>query len=106
MSKTSFTASAVNLARMMRRREIAREMGFYSPDGSDAPMVHSSDLLVLAVTDPEGSWRLSIKERHPMRIAGQTGDYTLETGSVELSNLTEIQFRAFLIAAKTSVGIW
>jgi hypothetical protein len=104
MSKTSFTASAVNLARMARCREIARDMGFYSPDGPDAPMVHSSDLLVLVVTDPEGSWRLSLRERRPMTVGNDT--YLIETGVVTLANLNEAQFRAFLIAARTSIGIW
>lgn len=104
MSQTSFTASAVNLARMGRCREIARKMGFVLPDGPDAPMVHSSDLLVLAVTDPEGSWRLSLRERRPLTVG--KGTYIIETGVVTFDNLSEAQFRAFLIAALTSIGIW
>jgi hypothetical protein len=104
MSKTSFTASAVNLARMERCREIARAMGFLSPQGPDAPMVHSSNLVVLAVTDPEGSWRVSLRARRAMTVGNET--YVIETGSMELSNLSEAQFRCILVGVLTSLGVW
>jgi hypothetical protein len=93
-----------NLERMERCRKIARDLGFQDPDGPDFPMVHTSELLSLSMTDPEVSWRLSIRERHP-RWGGR-GTYVIETASVDLSNLTESQFRSFLLAALTSVGIW
>lgn len=101
---------ARNLARMERCWEIAKELGFRSLRSSRGSyrLVHTSDLAELTVTDPEVSWRLSIKERHPAvwRTPGHlSGTYTIETGSVELSNLTEAQFRSTLIGVLTSLGV-
>lgn len=104
MLKNEDTIHEANLKRMARCRKIARDLGFQMPDGPDFPMVHTSELLSLSMTDPEVSWRLSIREWRQRKYG--VGSYVIETASVDLSNLTEAQFRSFLMAALTSVGIW
>jgi hypothetical protein len=106
MRTNEATATAANLERMDRQRQIAQSMGFLAPKGRDGNLTHVSDLAELSVTDPEVSWRLSLKEARTARFSGKLSTYTIETGSIELSNLTDAQFRAILMGALTSLGIW
>jgi hypothetical protein len=85
-----------NLARMDRCRQIALELGF-QPVSHGPQLVHNSDLAVLNVTsDTEVEWHLSFRERR------STG-HTIESASLDLSNLTETQFRTIVVAALSTV---
>lgn len=97
MLKNEDTIHEANLKRMARQREIAKALGFTVPGWYPGLVEHLSGLATLSMSDPEVSWKVSLLARRQMTVG--KGTYLIETGSIELSNLTDEQFSAVLAAA-------
>lgn len=83
---------AENLNRMGLQRSRAQLMGFTDAGEVPGSLRHTSGEFELSVTDEECSWRLSLRERRLYR--GR--EFFVETGSLDLSNLTPVQFHDVL----------